>query len=211
MIGKHGTHRGRRTAVRKPARIIYIYCEGKNTEPAYFKALGDTLDKRITRIQCIGGVGVPSTVVKKAIEHAKGQGRSNRRGTRKNSFEEDDEIWAVFDCDEHPCYSAAKQRCIDNKIGCAYSDPCFELWLNLHVEEYDRPDDRKSTQKRTKQLIPGYDPKRKKTGDFSIIIPNTPLAEERAEKQRILRETQSNKDGHPSTSVYELSRKIRSR
>ena len=86
-------------------------------------------------IEVIPGAGVPRTVAQKAIEYA----RSHRS---KDSFEENDQVWAVFDRDEHPNFGDAVVRCKESGIGVARSDPCFELWLILHKRDYDRPCDR---------------------------------------------------------------------
>lgn len=200
----------RRPARRDPARFFHIFSEGKNTEPHYFNAHAKSLDRKTVKVKCYGPNGVPKSVAAAAIAFAKERGFiKNKRGRKLDSYEENDEVWAVFDCDEHPCYREAKQMCSDANLPFAYSDPCFELWLNLHFEESDAPCTRHQAQERSKELIEGYDAKSGKTSDFSKLIENVIDAEKRAERQRERRREEANEDGNPSTNVYELTRRIR--
>lgn len=200
----------RHKATRDPIKIIYIYSEGKNTEPDYFNALCKSLSRRVTKVVCKGGQGVPKSVAQAAIEFAKAKGLA-KGGTRKrrNLFEQKDEVWAVFDRDEFTCYYDAKQMCKGAKISYAYTDPCFELWLNLHVEDSDAPCTRQQIQKETETLVPGYSSRSGKTTDFSALVLKVAEAEERAKVQRKRREEERSKEGHPSTNVDQLTAVIR--
>ena len=91
----------RRPARSEPKKLFIIFCEGKNTEPAYLKALRQSFSKALIKVEIVGGVGVPHTVAKSAADRAK------RKKRKLDSYEENDEIWAVFDRDEHPNYSEA--------------------------------------------------------------------------------------------------------
>jgi len=207
--------RGKKSLKRKPAkrdaaRYFHIYSEGENTERDYFKALELTLDPTKVRIKYNGPIGVPKTVASKAIDFAKDKGLiKGRRGRKPDSYEEKDQVWAVFDRDEFPCYHDAKKMCEGAGVPFAYSDPCFELWLNLHFGPHDAPCSRHEAQSKTKGLLEGYDPKSGKTADFSAVIDQLPEAEDRAERQRTDRRDENNEDGNPSTNVYELTRRIR--
>ena len=206
--------RGRKNLMRRPAsrvavRYFHIFSEGEKTERDYFLALASTLDSSTVRIKYNGPIGVPKTVATKAIAFAKDSGLAKgRRKKKPDSYEEQDQVWAVFDRDEFPCYHEAKQMCAGASIPVAYSDPCFELWINLHFAPHDAPCDRHQAQAATKKLVDGYDPKTGKTGDFSVIIGELQKAEERAENQRKLRVAEENSDGNPSTNMYELTRAL---
>ena len=63
-------------------------------------------------------------------------------GGQRNLFEEQDQVWVVFDRDEHERFDEAVSLCEANGIGVARSNPCFEVWLILHMVDYDRQDDR---------------------------------------------------------------------
>ena len=207
--GKKGLKR--KQASRVAVRFFHIFSEGKKTERDYFKALGDTLDSSKVRISYNGPMGVPKTVATKAISFASEKGLIKTRRRRKlNSYEELDQVWAVFDRDDFPCYHEAKQMCDGAGVPYAYSDPCFELWINLHFGEHDAPCTSHQAQGRTENLIEEYDPKSGKTADFSLVIGKLEKAEERAEHQRQARIDEANRDGNPSTNMYELTRMLHS-
>lgn len=200
----------RRAAIRSAKRYFFLFSEGEKTERDYFSALQSVLDPKDVRIEYTGSLGVPKTVATKAIEAARGKGLAKgRRGKKLDSFEENDEVWAVFDRDEFDCYHEAKQMCVGAGISYAYSDPCFEMWLNLHFGDHEAPCTRHDAQAKSKELIEGYDPNTGKTGDFNAIVSNVEDAENRAERQRRNRKDEDNEDGNPSTNVYELTRKLR--
>ena len=200
----------RKTATRSAKRYLFIFSEGGKTERDYFQALQSVLDSKEVRIEYNGPLSVPKTVAKRAIEAAKAKGLAKGRRSRKlDSFEENDEVWAVFDRDDFNCYHEAKQMCDGAGISYAYSDPCFEMWLNLHFGDHEAPCTRFAAQARSKELIEGYDPKAGKTGDFIALVSNVKEAENRAERQRRNRKDQGNEDGNPSTNVYELTRSLR--
>ena len=146
---KRATSLTRRRHFREPERRFHIYCEGAKTEPAYFKALQDEFDRVQLEINPVGGD--PQRVADKAIEH---QQKNRRR--RQSSFEESDQVWAVFDRDQHATYAAALDRCRTTGVRVASSDPCFELWLVLHFAMYDRPAASAEVQRQLHRLFPAY-------------------------------------------------------
>jgi len=199
----------RKSASRSPLMKVFIFGEGALTERDYFVAMQKKMDGTRIEIEYKGGIGVPLTVVEAALAHVKDLART-RKGGRKNSFEENDEVWAMFDRDEHPSFDKAKNICKNNKkINFIYCDPCFELWLVLHFEDCEAPTHRHQAQERVKKLVPGYDPKIQKTGNFDTMMPNLCVAEERAKKQRLNRRKEGTDDGNPSTNFYEFTEKFR--
>lgn len=200
----------RHAAKRSAKRHFYIFSEGEKTERDYFNALGATLDAKETKIFYNGPLGVPKTVATKAIAFAQDKGLvKGRRGKKLNSYEKNDEVWTVFDRDAFPCYGEAKQMCDGAGISYAYSDPCFELWINLHLGNHDAPCSRHEAQAKTKELIEDYDPDAGKTADFSTLMGSLPDAEDRAKRQRTNRRDEGNPDGNPSTNVDKLTRRLR--
>ena len=156
-----------------------------------------------------GPLGVPKTVTAKAIEFARDRGLAKAHGRRRkrlDSYEENDEVWAVFDRDEHHAFKEAIEDCRGAGIPYAYSDPCFELWLLLHLMPYNAPCHRHEVQKELKKRLDGYDPNSGKTANFKQLIGNLESAEDRAERQRDDRREEDREDGNPSTNVYELTR-----
>ena len=193
----------------EPKRRFILFCEGKKTEPQYFKAIGRTCTSTLIIVETHGGVGVPRTIAKEAVEKAKSLGLAPKSRRKKDSFEEHDQVWAIFDRDEHPGFDEALMICESQNVGVGRSDPCFELWLILHEAEYDKPNDRHAMQKALRKLRPEYDPDREKTPKCEDLVKRVEKAEERAEKQLQKREEEDNSFGNPSTTVGRLTRAIR--
>ncbi len=205
--GKRGLRR--RRAQREPKQRFILYCEGKNTEPAYFAAFKRTFPDALIEVQTLPAAGVPHTLANSAAARAKSLGLSPRSRRKKNSFEENDAVWAVFDRDEHPNFNGAVSICEQAGVGVGRSNPCFELWLILHEADYDRPDGRHAVQAHLKKLRPEYDKDEAKTPDCDDLVTRIEAAEERAERQLARREAEGAPYGPPSTTVSHLTRAIR--
>ena len=160
-------------------------------------------------METVGGVGAPYTIAEKAVEQAKelGLARSSRR--KKDSFEENDQVWAVFDRDEHPRFDEAVKLCERHGVHLGRSNPCFELWLILHEIYFDRAESRHEMQKILATLRREYDRDSGKTPDCDEMIDRVEDAEERGERQLENREQGGNPYGNPSTTVGRLTRAIR--
>ena len=199
----------RRKSRIEPKRRFVLFCEGMNTEPTYFSALKQTWTGALIAIETKRGVGVPMTIAREAVKFAESEGLTKTSRRKKNSFEKKDEVWAVFDHDEHPNFDEAVSLCQANGIGVARSNPCFELWLILHERDYDRPDHRNAVQRELKNLRPEYDNHRGKIPDCDDLVTRVELAEERGEAMIKRREVERNPHGNPSTTVGILTRAIR--
>ncbi len=199
----------RRQSTREPRRRFIIFCEGRNTEPTYFAAIKRVFADLLVEIETIGGSGVPQTIAHRASERA--QSLKPRRTTRNvlSSFEEKDEVWAVIDRDQHPNYDDAVRICEMSGVGVARSNPCFELWLILHCEMFDRACHRKSVQAHLRKLRPEYNPSARKLLACGDLLAHVQTAETRAERQLASREAEGAAYGPPSTTVGDLTRAIR--
>jgi RloB-like protein len=93
-------------------------------------------------------------VARQATERIRAESLGRRRGRGLNSFEEGDQVWAVFDRDDHEAFQEAVNRCEQVGVFVGRSNPCFELWLILHQQEYDRPDGRDAVQAHLQRLCP---------------------------------------------------------
>ena len=200
---------GRRPPVREPKKLFILFCEGKNTEPAYFEEIKKVLTGSLIDLQTIPAVGVPMTIAKKAVEFSKERGLIKNRRRRRYSYEEHDEVWAVFDRDNHQKYRESINHCESNNVKVARSDPCFELWLILHEEDYDRPDGRNYVQKKFECMNPSYDVKKGKTPEYQEMMSRVEEAERRAKELLRRRCEEGNPYGCPSTTVGLLTKEIR--
>ena len=183
--------------------------EGSKTEPAYFEALRRACRSALIEIEPHPGVGVPYTIAQRAAEHAAQLGLGRRRRGRKDSFETKDQVWAVFDRDEHPNYPEAVELCRNRGIRVARSDPCFELWLILHERDYDGLSDRHEVQAELRRLRPEYEIDGRKTPDCDDMVTRVEEAERRGKDQLQRREEEDRPYGNPSTTVGKLTKKIR--
>ena len=196
----------RRGPRREPKRRFVLFCEGARTEPAYFDAIKRGCASTLIAVEIVGAAGVPMTIAERAVEEANARGRRRRR---RDSFEEDDEIWAVFDRDRHPRFNEAVAWCEQHGVSVARSDPCFELWLILHEQDYDRSCDHRDVQEDFARLHPEYDRVGSKTPNCADMVRRVEEAEKRAEAQLHLRKEQGAPFGNPSTTVFRLTRAIR--
>ena len=193
----------RRKPTRAPKRLFIIFCEGRNTEPGYFKALHRYYSGALIDVQTIGGVGVPMTLATQAAARVE-----NIRNPR-DSHDAGDQVWAVFDRDDHPQHEEAVMHCENNGVGVGRSNPCFEVWLLLHIEDYHKPDNRDAVQKHLNKCILEYDHKGSKTPNYAPLLNSVEEAEKRAEIQLTNRCKEGKPYGCPSTTVFRLTRAIR--
>lgn len=187
---------------REPKRRFYLVCEGKNTEPEYFEAFASLPEVATIEIVPLRGSGDPSNIVRVADKIRRGRDRVNH-------FEKTDEVWAIFDRDEHPHYEEAKQACSGKKIGLAFSNPCFELWLLLHFTCHNSPDDRHSLQRKLEAHDPRYRSSKGKVCDFPALCNNVETAERHADQLLKWRMEEGAVGEAPTTTVHMLTRKLR--
>jgi hypothetical protein len=196
----------RSTSKRIPKRKFILYTVGERTEPDYFRALGRSATGALVDFEIIDGAGVPLTIAEAASARAKSLARHRKQ---RSSFEESDQVWAVFDRDDHPHVADACQKCDGAGVGIALSNPCFELWLILHFSEFNRPDDRHKVQRYFESLCSDYDRTRRKTTDCSKLVPLLDQAEVRAKRQLEQRNREGSPPSPPYTTVFELTGQIK--
>lgn len=190
-------------------RKITIFCEGKNTEPTYFRALRDAYSSVSPTLDILGGIGVPFTIARKAVAKSKEKRVLTKAYGTDAQTARGDEVWAVFDRNEHPRYEEAVSLCQAHGVFVARSNPCFELWLILHDQDYDRPNSRKGVQSELQRIRPEYRVRKGKPPDCKDLVTRVVFAEERAHRQLRNRELDGLPFGNPSTTVGLLTRQIR--
>lgn len=102
-----------------PTRMLLV-CEGKNTEPSYFRQFHRANVKVKMVVEGIGGD--PSRVVAYA------------KHLNDAESEPYDEVWCVIDRDNHAHFSSALQDARQLGFNAAWSNQSFEFWLLLHFE-----------------------------------------------------------------------------
>ncbi len=131
---------------RPPARIIRVHTEGRVTEPGYLEELA-RLHRKTIHIEFGRTGAVPATLASHACRDMDDNRRAQRRGDPLY-----DEIWCVFDRDEHPDVTQAISRAKQKGVNTAFSNPCFELWLVLHKRTQTRYIERQEVQKSARKL-----------------------------------------------------------
>ena len=185
-----------------------LFCEGANTEPHYFKALVRLLKLRMVEVEPVSAAGDPIGMAQRA---AKWKSNKGQRVGNLESYDEGDQVWAVFDRDTHEHFDAALSLCEQSGINVARSNPCFKVWLILHHEDCHRPLTPHAAQKRLGQLCPEYYPKGSKTVDACKLIPCIDAAEARAQMHLAQREAEGMPFGPCSTTVHLLTQALRGR
>ena len=198
----------RRAPVREPATIIIVFTEGEKTEPQYLEMFKKIhvepfVKRSVFDLKIISGVGVPITVVDRAIQELEDLGGPLSR---------EDSVWAMFDKDEHPKFQEAKRTARSKGVHLAVSNPCFEIWGIYHYQDWQSEIERHPCQKKLEKLCSGYSRKSGKTFANEDIIKNKYRdAIENAEKSLNSREEEGDPEGNPSTSVHCLIKTILSK
>ena len=113
------------------SRLIIIAAEGEFTEKIYFEALRKHARNSRVHIKILERDeenkhnSSPEYVLEQLMQYK-----------TENPIEQDDELWLVIDRDRWTIksISAVAQRCVqDPSYHLALSNPCFELWLILHI------------------------------------------------------------------------------
>lgn len=112
---------------RKRKPIIYIICEGKETETLYFKHFRSR--------NCLVDI-IPISSKHKAAEYLVKHAKSLI--SQADYYPKDgDQLWCVFDCDDNKDSELQAAISYAEKHGykIAYSNPAFEYWYLLHFEK----------------------------------------------------------------------------
>lgn len=194
---------GRRPPTRTAKRRILIICEGRKTEAEYFRNIRSVFRNSLIEIELDRGGGVPKSLVERAV--ARKREAEHLARSQRDAFLSYDEVWCVFDVDRHPNLPEAKQQATHNGISLAISNPCFELWALLHLQEHSSHAEGKTIFQLLKRRFPGY----QKVLPFDQIHPGYDLAVERAKILEQRRREADDVGGNPSTGVYKLTETIR--
>lgn len=188
----------RRKPFREPKRRILVVCEGARTEPDYIRGFERHSRNAAVEVECVPAVGVPLTVVR----HADGRKDKAEKDARRQDdpFLKFDEVWCVFDIDEHPHLNEARQLAQARQIELAVSNPCFELWLLLHFREPPGSRHRHDVQRLMREHISDYD----KKPDFAHFAAGIDAACRRAERLDRDAANENEAGRNPTTGVHRL-------
>ena len=202
----------RRKAKKASYDRILIVCEGKKTEPNYFKELRQHFRLSSVNIEIENNTSgsAPISVVDHALKKYK-------------ETKDYDRVYCVFDKDTHPSYAQALDKIRRSRLGnghkimAAQSAPCFEFWILLHFEY--TAGSFSATGKasicasvinriKEKHYIPDYEKGAKDLA--SILIPRLDFAIKNAKNVELFHKESCTESDNPSTKVHELVEYLRS-
>jgi hypothetical protein len=203
------THR-RAKAKQSPYERVLIVCEGKKTEPYYFRGLCQDLrlnPKNVVIEDRKSGLD-PKSLVMFTVETFK----------KDKDF---DHVFCVFDKDKHASYTAALDQIRATRLagGAALhpitSVPCFEIWLLLHFTYTTRPFSVAGNDSNCALVIDALDRKGRILGYekgsediFQTISDKLETAVRNAEMLEEFHKT--SQTDNPSTKVHELVQYLKS-
>ena len=190
-IARHGPKR-------EPYDRVLIVCEGKRTEPTYFRDLVDRYRLSTANVVVIGRGSDPRSLVKEA---KKLRNREIRRG------EKYDEVYCVFDRDQHATFDRACDEARASHVKLARSWPCFEFWLRLHFgfsrQPYAKTRGKSAAQScvdELTRLLPGYS--KGAPGIFHQLEDRMERA--KADAAQALADAKATGEFNPSTEIHKL-------
>ncbi len=200
MAGMRKEYDPNKVKRRKRRPIIYIVCEGKETETKYFKHFRSR--------SCLVDI-VPISSKHKAAEHLVKHAKSLL--SQSDYFPKDgDQLWCVFDCDDNTNAQLMNAVAYAGKHGykIAYSNPCFEYWYLLHFVKQNNHLNGADEVLRLLQSKGRLEKYEKSLDVFAELLPYQWEAVQRA-KERLNQLYKDNvvilsRDSNPATTVHEL-------
>lgn len=149
---------------------------------------------------------MPETIVNNSIDRVKALKKIAKKS--KDPLDKDYEVWSVFDCDDHPKVPESILKAEQNGVFVAYSNPCFELWALLHVNDHRQCIHRHPLQSKLTDKLAEYDHRGSKIISAKTLNDNYAIAKQRAIRLRKEHESVDSPKANPYTDVYELLDKI---
>jgi hypothetical protein len=82
-------------------------------------------------VEFFPGHGTPLHLVEEAVRVVRREAREEKKG-RGRAY---DQVWCIFDRDEHPKLPQAFDLARRHDVRTAFSNPCLELWFLLHFQD----------------------------------------------------------------------------
>ena len=195
-----------RKSKNRDAKLIIIAAEGRNTEIKYFEDLSNEYYNPKVHV-----LPLKRESNKSAPNHVISQ-LNDFKSTY--SLDKNDELWLVIDIDKwtNKMLSDIITQCNQKGYSYAVSNPCFELWLLLHILDVNFLDDGEKKKlskiseisKKIRAILGSYN---KSNIDTSCFLPHVKIAIERSKLLLNLQSSQrwTNELG---TTLHNLVEKI---
>lgn len=192
----------RRAPTRAPLPLLLVVCEGEVTEPQYLRGFGRAQGANTVRLHVEAPGGDPRALVRRAIElRDEAASRATRERDDNLAY---DEVWCVFDVDDHARLPEARELAERSDIGLAVSNPCFELWLILHFRDHGAH----LTSKQAATLLGKHVRDYHKHVRYEELSNGYADAVERAATLERRHSEAGTEGGNPSTGVHRLTERI---
>jgi hypothetical protein len=200
MTPRRGRPLRRRPEDKSPKSTVLVCSEGEVTERLYVNGLKRLLRGHPVHIDLGSASGEPLKIVKSAIKQVRARGVGAY-----------DEVWCLVDVESPPQKGlpSALDLAREHGIHVATSNPCFELWLVLHLTRCDRHMTTKEMIRFAESKLTSYSGKAFRFEEVESFIGNAIARAEGMEKRYDLAEVLSNKN--PSTSMWEFMRMLQRR
>jgi hypothetical protein len=193
---------------RKPTKAallpgLLIFTEGLATEPSYLTEWYRRRRDRV-RVTISDFHGSPLQMVEEAVRFREADLKAERKGKGRSY----DEIWCVFDVDEHPKIPEAKALATKNSISVAISNPCIELWFILHFQDQSTFIDRGAAQRLSAELLNAAGKRLSPTACVQLID-SYQVAAKRAKALSVLHKGNGSPIGeNPSSDMWKIVNSI---
>lgn len=135
---------------------MLVVAEGSKTEPQFLALVQPRCQAALVELVVIDETATdPRSLVTRACSVKKHAERERRRTKDPNAILE--EVWCLFDVDQHPFLKEARQQAQANGVNLAVSNPCFEIWLLLHFQDQTAYIERGDARRRLAAYLPNYD------------------------------------------------------
>ncbi|MGW2718958.1 RloB family protein [Streptomyces sp. NPDC001492] len=138
--GKDSWERPARRGGQQRRRQVFVFTEGKVTEPSYLDILKDQgvpyadkvpVEMHIANRKADSG-RKPLDLVEQAVELKREEDRKAKRAKLDAKYLP--EVWCLFDHDRYKYIRDALEKAEKAGIGVAFSHPCFEVWRLAHYK-----------------------------------------------------------------------------
>lgn len=182
---------------------ILVVCEGEITEPNYFQGLANFY--KLNNVKIVGKGATPMAVVNEA---------SCLNSTEKKEYgDKYDQVYCVFDRDEHHDYNQAKIKAEKMGFITIYSWPCFEFWILLHFKYTRKPytssSGRTPAQNCIKSLKDSFSEYKKNKKNLFNELDNR-LNYAKSNSIQALKDAEETNEFNPSTKVHILVEELQS-
>ncbi|WP_422120071.1 RloB family protein [Hyphomonas johnsonii] len=175
---------------------LHIFCEGAVTETLYFREMARF--QREFVIDFVSTGKIPKTLFDEALAYLKLINKS------RTGYSEHDQVWLIFDRDSHDHVSEVINNARSHGIHVAYSNPCFEVFLLYHFQDYDADEDRSRVKAKLAGICTEYCSKKCKLNSANEVVNLRADAIARSKRSLVSRANEGTEMGAPSSTAHLL-------